>query len=293
MAEKSSDVLRDSEKNVLNYTTVDAKQLNSTKNFNKNKRELAVNEKSNTEKSSGQEKSEKTRHNKKNQNKQKNRSTKGNRRYFFTLASGGISHSPLKISSSTRVNAIPHNMFVDDKKTQKKFASRLSRQQVPKRQEFKVKMPLFSHLVQMERNVNMAESIRKLINSLGNSSIHPSFITLGLRCADGLIFSSRTRSVKLIQSLKIFINDYCSHPSKDFPRDFETKLSPSLSFLSECRPNSVGMANIIKFLKVKSSELFSLNENDLKLNLNDFLDSFLNERIFLAGDIISSYVCQK
>ncbi|KAF1743351.1 hypothetical protein MXB_1841 [Myxobolus squamalis] len=180
-------------------------------------------------------------------------------------------------------------MFVDDPKAQKKVASKLIKQQVPKRQEFKVKMPLFSHLIQMERNVDMGESI-----SLCNSPIHPDFISFGLKCADGILFSSRARSIQLISCLITFINDYEMHSPIDAIRDLEAKLSPSLSFLSQCRPNSVGMATIIKYLKQKLTKAAFFDENtQIKLFLIDSLNRFLNERIFMAGDVISTYVSQK
>lgn len=53
------------------------------------------------------------------------------------------------------------------------------------------------------------------------------------------------------------------------------------------------MATVIKLFKEKFNETHAMTESEMKNRLNTFLDEFLNERIFLAGDVISGLICQR
>ena len=52
-----------------------------------------------------------------------------------------------------------------------------------------------------------------------------------------------------MKALKDFIEDYTTPTSCELSRDLNDKLKPQITFLKECRPNSISMGNAIRSLK--------------------------------------------
>lgn len=79
--------------------------------------------------------------------------------------------------------------------------------------------------------------------------IHPAVIKLGLQYASGIICGSNARAVALLEAFKRVISDYSTPEQKELSRDLEVSLKPCINFLKQCRPISVSMGNVIRFLK--------------------------------------------
>ena len=140
---------------------------------------------------------------------------------------------------------------------------------------------LFSHLQQYERERSATINIR--------ASIHPTVIQVGLRFAEGMILGSNARCVGTLQALKAVIHDYTTPPKQVLKRHLDSYLKPQISFLVQFRPMSISMGNAIRYLKMKIAKLEpDMPEADAKLYLCECIDTFINERIMLADQIISS-----
>uniref|UniRef100_A0A8C1CUF5 Translation initiation factor eIF2B subunit delta n=2 Tax=Cyprinus carpio TaxID=7962 RepID=A0A8C1CUF5_CYPCA len=196
------------------------------------------------------------------------------------------------------VKRLPEHVQVDDPAALKKLAKKLERQQVrqihscdlpvvPLRSDYGYKVSLFSHLHQYSR-----KSPPTLQISIPATVIHPSIVRLGLQYSQGIIAGSNARSVALLHTFKQVIQDYSTPPNEELSRDLVNKLSPYISFLSQCRPLSASMGNAIKYIKKEISNIPSqCKEEEAKGKLQACIDSYINEKIILASEAISnSYI---
>ncbi|XP_051511383.1 translation initiation factor eIF-2B subunit delta-like isoform X2 [Myxocyprinus asiaticus] len=201
------------------------------------------------------------------------------------------------------VKRLPEHIQVDDPAAVKKLAKKLERQQksghgcclnvtgvkVPLRSDYGYKVNLFSHLHQYSRKAPPTQQI-----SIPATVIHPSIVRLGLQYSQGIIAGSNARSVALLHAFKQVIQDYSTPPNEELSRDLVNKLSPYISFLSQCRPLSASMGNAIKYIKKEISNIPSqCKEEEAKRKLQTCIDSYINEKIILASQAISKYAIEK
>uniref|UniRef100_A0A672P1L4 Translation initiation factor eIF2B subunit delta n=1 Tax=Sinocyclocheilus grahami TaxID=75366 RepID=A0A672P1L4_SINGR len=197
------------------------------------------------------------------------------------------------------VKRLPEHVQVDDPAALKKLAKKLERQQVrqihshdlpvPLRSDYGYKVSLFSHLHQYSRKNPPTQQI-----SIPATVIHPSIVRLGLQYSQGIIAGSNARSVALLHAFKQVIQDYSTPPNEELSRDLVNKLSPYISFLSQCRPLSASMGNAIKYIKKEISNIPSqCKEEEAKGELQACIDSYINEKIILASEAISKYAIEK
>lgn len=187
------------------------------------------------------------------------------------------------------VKRLPEHVQVDDPAALKKLAKKLERQQVPLRSDYGYKVSLFSHLHQYSRKNPPTQQI-----SIPATVIHPSIVRLGLQYSQGIIAGSNARSVALLHAFKQVIQDYSTPPNEELSRDLVNKLSPYISFLSQCRPLSASMGNAIKYIKKEISNIPSqCKEEEAKGQLQKCIDSYVNEKIILASEAISKYAIEK
>ncbi|XP_073709174.1 translation initiation factor eIF2B subunit delta isoform X2 [Garra rufa] len=184
---------------------------------------------------------------------------------------------------------LPEHVQVDDPAALKKLAKKLERQQVPLRSDYGYKVSLFSHLHQYSRKHPPTQQI-----SIPATVIHPSIVRLGLQYSQGIIAGSNARSVALLHAFKQVIQDYSTPPNEELSRDLVNKLSPYISFLSQCRPLSASMGNAIKYIKKEISNISSqCKEEEAKRTLQKCIDNYINEKIVLASEAISKYAIEK
>jgi hypothetical protein len=109
-----------------------------------------------------------------------------------------------------------------------------------------IKTKLFQHFDQYKRDYSKVESL-----SLDNSSIHPSFIKLGIQFAHDRISGSSARCIAFLNAFKDFLNDFKarSKENRTISKELESKLKPNINFLTQCRPLSISMGNAIKEMK--------------------------------------------
>ncbi|XP_071112004.1 translation initiation factor eIF2B subunit delta-like isoform X1 [Haliotis cracherodii] len=184
---------------------------------------------------------------------------------------------------------VPDHVKADVPETQKKLAKKLERQQIAQRANVQRKVRLFNHLYQYEREVPPTHSLQ-----FSNGGIHPAVVKLGVQYAEGLVSGSNARCVALLAAFKKVITDYNTPPQKELSRDLENKIKPYISFLVQCRPLSVSMGNAIKYLKWNISHMpRELSDAEAKQRLNDSIDSFIHEKVLMAGKAISIYAGPK
>ncbi|XP_055041421.2 translation initiation factor eIF2B subunit delta isoform X1 [Misgurnus anguillicaudatus] len=219
---------------------------------------------------------------------------------------GPQSSSKLKVTPSELqpvVKRLPEHVQVDDPAALKKLAKKLERQQrsghgrgfnvtgvkVPLRSDYGYKVSLFSHLHQYSRKAPPTQKI-----SIPATVIHPSIVRLGLQYSQGIIAGSNARSVALLHAFKQVIQDYSTPPNEELSRDLVNKLSPYISFLSQCRPLSASMGNAIKYIKKEISNIPNhCKEEEAKNKLQLCIDNYINEKITLASQAISKCAIEK
>ncbi|XP_013928779.1 PREDICTED: translation initiation factor eIF-2B subunit delta [Thamnophis sirtalis] len=187
------------------------------------------------------------------------------------------------------VKRLPEHVQVDDPAAQKKLAKKLERQQVPMRPDYGAKVSLFSHLHQYSRKELLTQQM-----SIPVSTIHPAVVRLGLQYSQGIINGSNARCIALLKVFKQVIRDYTTPANEELSRDLVNKLKPYISFLTQCRPLSASMGNAIKFLKKEISSLpGTIREEKAKEQLQETIDKYEREKIFLAAEAISKFAFEK
>lgn len=145
---------------------------------------------------------------------------------------------------------------------------------------------LFSHLYSQPKQSSMAGAAKE---------VHPAVQALGLQYSSYVICGSTARLVSMLQVFKIVIESYTTPEGQALARHLTAHyLSPQITYLQGCRPNSISMGNAIRYLKdliVKIDP--SVTEADAKEHLKDSIDSYIQERITAADELISSNAMQK
>ena len=192
-------------------------------------------------------------------------------------------------SKPPQVKRVPDEIQADRASVEKKLAKRLASQQILPRTKAQRKVQLFSHLHQYEREFSISSSY-----PIVGSHIHPSIMTLGLQFAEGNVVGSNARCVALMKALKDFIEDYTTPESSELDRDLNDKLKPQITFLKECRPNSISMGNAIRSLKSRINAVpTGSTEKEAKGQLIKWMDEYVYHNVVLAAEQIAITACEK
>ena len=192
-------------------------------------------------------------------------------------------------SKPQQVKRVPDEIQADRASVEKKLAKRLASQQILPRTKAQRKVQLFSHLHQYEREFSISSSY-----PIVGSHIHPSIMTLGLQFAEGNVVGSNARCVALMKALKDFIEDYTTPESSELDRDLNDKLKPQITFLKECRPNSISMGNAIRSLKSRINAVpTGSTEKEAKGQLIKWMDEYVYHNVVLAAEQIAITACEK
>ena len=64
------------------------------------------------------------------------------------------------------------------------------------------------------------------------------------------------------------VEDYVTPPNKHISRDLDSKLKPMIQFLIDCRPFSLGMGNVVKYMKYHVSLTVDMSEGEVLVRLS-------------------------
>ncbi|KZS13833.1 translation initiation factor eIF-2B subunit delta isoform X1 [Daphnia magna] len=185
---------------------------------------------------------------------------------------------------------IPDQIQADRPSVEKRLVKRYVSQKVPQLPPAERKVQLFSHLQQQERTL---ELLTKDL-AVNQSKIHPAVIKLGLQYASGIICGSNARAVALLEAFKRVISDYSTPEQKELSRDLEVSLKPCINFLKQCRPISVSMGNVIRFLKRHITNIPSESTDvQAKKCLHEEIEKYIHENVELAGKTICEEASKK
>ncbi|KAF7173713.1 hypothetical protein CNMCM6106_007758 [Aspergillus hiratsukae] len=153
-----------------------------------------------------------------------------------------------------------------------------------KKQEDK-SVAVFGHLYGQQRRTTVAGA---------GKEVHPAVLALGLQMRDYVICGSSARCVATLLAFKRVIESYTTPHGTSLARHLTTHLSHQITYLSTCRPLSISQGNAIRALKLHISSIDpSVPEANAKASLNDFIDSFIREKITVADQVIADSAAQK
>ncbi|KAJ5757594.1 uncharacterized protein N7511_006288 [Penicillium nucicola] len=123
------------------------------------------------------------------------------------------------------------------------------------------KVAVFGHLYGHQRRTTVAGA---------GKEVHPAVLSLGLQLRDYVVCGSSARCVATLLAFK------------------------RITYLSTCRPLSISQGNAIRALKLAIANVDpSTPESSAKATLCDFIDSFIREKITVAGQVIADSAAQK
>lgn len=138
---------------------------------------------------------------------------------------------------------------------------------------------LFSHLEQ--KKPLSTENVPR--------DVHPAVLSLALRYSSGQCIGSNNRCIAMLRSFQRVIADYVTPQNlqTSLQRHLPTYLSTQISYLVTARPLSVSMGAAIRLLKQQISTTDIEASDDVnKDRLIEFIDTFIRERIEIAGQVI-------
>merc|ERR1719282_2264295 len=186
---------------------------------------------------------------------------------------------------------VPDEIKADDKKVEKKLNKTLKDQNIASRTKVQRQVGLFSHLHQYERELSVTRNL-----PIVGSNIHPCIIQLGLQHAEGEIVGSSARCISLLSAIKSLLLDSLQQltSSSDINKELDNLLKPNIVFLRQCRQLSISMSNAIRYLKREVRQLDEdLSIDDLKTNLEEIIDDFININFTLHPKAISETANKK
>eukprot|EP01041_Mallomonas_annulata_P012341 gene12341-25966_t len=137
---------------------------------------------------------------------------------------------------------------------------------------------LFDHL--QRKSASLHTSITSIE---GDTSLHPATIKLGALYRLGFIREDDDRVCALLSTFGIIIQDYTTPPNISLNRDLDKHITHQVQHLVECRRHSMGMGNVIKFVRYAISQVPpSVNEAEAKDILLKQIFNFNEERIVFA-----------
>ncbi|XP_067939844.1 translation initiation factor eIF2B subunit delta-like [Watersipora subatra] len=124
------------------------------------------------------------------------------------------------------------------------------------------------------------------------SDIHPCIAQIGLQYCQGIICGSNARAVALLCAFKKVVEDYETPNQKDLARDLQAKLKLYMNYLGKCRPVSVSMESVSKYISPIVLGC-SGTESEAKAHLSSELDRFYHERIKSSDEEIANKCLEK
>ena len=142
------------------------------------------------------------------------------------------------------------------------------------------RLAFFDHLVRKPINASLYSDVE----------LHTATIELGLLYKNGYIHEDDDRCSALIVTFCKIIQDYNAPYDKNLSRDLDKHISKQFDYLVHCRQHSIGMGNIIKFLRFVISNVNpELSESAAKESIINSLLTFFEERITFARKSIATY----
>ncbi|GAA5971939.1 hypothetical protein JCM21900_003955 [Sporobolomyces salmonicolor] len=136
-----------------------------------------------------------------------------------------------------------------------------------------------------------------LSHSLGASTagIHPSIIRLALQYSEFKVVGANARCIAMLEAFKDIIASYTPPPQTTLTRHLPTThLNPQIAHLIRARPLSVSMGTAIRYLKYEISLIeMEMDLDQAKSLLLSKIDSFIRDRILLAGRVIEQHAIDK
>ncbi|KAL1194313.1 hypothetical protein V5N11_003911 [Cardamine amara subsp. amara] len=191
-------------------------------------------------------------------------------------------------SEKDRKKDAPHpRMQYDDESR----VVKAKRRAVVKQTEAKNRVELFRHLPQYEHGTQLPDLETKFFQL---DPMHPAVYKVGLQYLSGDIAGGNARCIAMLQAFQEVVKDYSTPPEKTLNRDMTAKISSYVSFLIECRPLSVSMGNAIRFVKNRIAKLpITLSESEAKAALQSDIETFINEKIIVADNVIVKHAVTK
>ncbi|OQD86686.1 hypothetical protein PENANT_c007G11579 [Penicillium antarcticum] len=147
------------------------------------------------------------------------------------------------------------------------------------------KVAVFGHLYGQQRRTTVAGA---------GKEVHPAVLALGLQLRDYVVCGSSARCVATLLAFKRVVESYTTPLGTSLARHLTTHLSHQITYLSTCRPLSITQGNAIRALKLAIAGIDpSTPESSAKATLCDFIDSFIREKITVAGQVIADSAAQK
>lgn len=150
------------------------------------------------------------------------------------------------------------------------------------------KVQFFSHLQQYKGN-----RLQLLPEMSFVTKMHPAIVQVGLQYAEGIVVGSNARCVAMMHALKQVITSYTTPLKKELARDLEDHINLCISYLQRCRPLSVSMENAAKFIKFHVTQMTNISDSKAKEELNNKIDSYIEENIRLADEAIANFAMTK
>mmetsp|Transcript_6920 Transcript_6920/g.7163 ORF Transcript_6920/g.7163 Transcript_6920/m.7163 type:complete len:435 (+) Transcript_6920:175-1479(+) len=123
-----------------------------------------------------------------------------------------------------------------------------------------------------------------------DKSLHPATIKLGLLFRLGHIREDDDRVAALLAGFMVIIKDYRTPPNKSLSWDLDKHIRAQVQHLVDCRPHSMGMGNVIKYVRYAVSSVSSeASEAHAKQTLLNQIAVFNDERIVFARESIVTH----
>ncbi|GAA5976869.1 hypothetical protein JCM10908_005656 [Rhodotorula pacifica] len=130
---------------------------------------------------------------------------------------------------------------------------------------------------------------------LSTANIHPSILRLALQYSEFKVVGANARCIAMLEAFKDIISSYTPPPQTSLTRHLPTThLNPQIAHLIRARPLSVSMGTAIRFLKYEISLIeMEMDLDEAKQLLITKIDSFIRDRILLAGRVIEQHAIEK
>ncbi|GAA5914297.1 translation initiation factor eIF-2B subunit [Sporobolomyces salmoneus] len=127
------------------------------------------------------------------------------------------------------------------------------------------------------------------------ANIHPSIIRLALQYSEFKVVGANARCIAMLEAFKDIIASYTPPPQTTLTRHLPTThLNPQIAHLIRARPLSVSMGTAIRYLKYEISLIeMEMDLDEAKSLLIEKIDSFIRDRILLAGRVIEQHAVEK
>ncbi|PHJ21820.1 initiation subunit 2 family protein, partial [Cystoisospora suis] len=112
--------------------------------------------------------------------------------------------------------------------------------------------------------------------------VHPAVIRIGLQMGKRKVTGTNARTVAMLTAFQRFIEDYCPAPYEAIEKHLKITLDRQINFITHCRPHSLAMGGVIRWLKRRLSRYATMPLQDTKMSLCTDISTFIRERILVA-----------